>query len=164
MTAPSDLRAELLSRLDAAQDQWSTQQFKTFAVMCYRTIDPFLSDEAAAAVSWVVSHLKTTTPDHSLESVVKALQWNVMDPDAGRTNENRFSVEVLKLLEDTPLAAAKAAVVAVSKAADLQALYARDLAGYSEPIAEFNKRMALSQIVGLLEKIEAGALPTTLLP
>ncbi len=149
-----DTRAHLQSQLDEAAPRWSEQQFKSFAVLCYRTIESFLTDEATSAVDWIISDLQAQQPERSFEAVLLSLQWNVMDLDAARANENRFSFEVLKLLEGTPLEAAKAAVTAVSSAADLQALYAQSQPGHSEAIAEFNKRMALSQIVGLFQKIE----------
>ncbi|MEM6868306.1 MAG: hypothetical protein AAF528_07990 [Cyanobacteria bacterium P01_C01_bin.121] len=169
MREPTDARAELYARLEGAKGQWSDQQFKTFAVMCYRTIEPFLSDEAEAAVSWVGSDLLGQEAEASFERVLEALRWNTIDPDAGRADENRFSFEVLKLLEDTPLEAAKAAVAAVSVAADLQVLYARaqvedSQTQQNEAISEFHKRLALSQIIGLLEKINAGISYENLLP
>ncbi|MEM9945638.1 MAG: hypothetical protein AAF810_06195 [Cyanobacteria bacterium P01_D01_bin.36] len=149
-----------LASLEALQPTLSEQQLKAFSVMCYRMIEPSLSEAAKAAVDWVAnditSELSGQPIETSLESVSQALQWDVIDPDAGRAGENRFSFEVQKLLEASPLEAARAAIVAVESAAELQAAHKQALLAHGETLTDFDQHLICSQVNGLLKRISTG--------
>jgi len=150
----TQLHQHLLDSLASSKDRLSPSQLRTFCVMCYRMIELFLSDEAIAAIDWVASDLNAQAFEIPFTAILHNLQLDAIDPDAARADENRFSFEVLKLLEASPLEAAKAAVGAVAEAARLQALYKGAQGKHGEAITEFDQRLVRTQVNGLLKRVE----------